>query len=439
MHLVGFLGTGPTSHRGGGWRHPAAETRLLESEFWEGVARTLEAAKFDAAFFADGLSFYGQAHVSRGGLVYLLDPVPLAMNVLRATSHLGVGVTASTSFTEPFGLARTLGTVDHLSGGRLAWNVVTSGSDTEARQFGLDGLPDREARYDRATEVVEACIELWESFPADALIVDKQSGRYIDPTKLRAFQYEGEHVRTQGPLTAPGSPQGRPVIMQAGASERGRQFAAQFGEVIFTLPKSVADMRASYADIKRRVAEAGRSPTDCKILPGITAVVGETEHIARERLAYAEELLDDEVALEWTAASTGIDLTGVGRDTPLESFSGGHQGSVTYLQRLEAIQRDAGRPLTVLEAARHFCLHGFPTVVGSPEQVADQLQEMFESEAADGFVLNWQIIPGSIEDFTRMVVPLLQERGVFRAEYPGTTLRDTLRGSSADPRGGDAR
>src|SRR5206468_2116459 len=160
----------------------------------------------------------------------------------------------------------------------------------------------------RAAEVVEACIELWESFPAHALIMDKESGHFIDTTRLRSFEYRGEYVRTAGPLTVPASPQGRPVIMQAGASERGRQFAAKYGEVIFTLSHTLAEMQAYYADMKRRVVEAGRSPDDCKILPGITVSVGETEQIARDRLAYAEELLDDEVAIEWTSASTGTNL-----------------------------------------------------------------------------------------------------------------------------------
>ena len=219
MHLVGFLGSGTVDVLGG-WRHPAADPRLLESSTWEGVARTLEDAKFDAVFFADAYLFFGEAHIARGGLMYILDPVPLAANVLRATSRLGVGVTVSTSFFEAYGLARTLGTVDYLSGGRLAWNVVTSAFDREAKQFGMDKLLNREERYDRAQEVVEACLGLWQSFPPDALILDKEHGRFVDPALLEPFEYHGKHVHTQGPLTVPSSPQGHPVMLQAGASER---------------------------------------------------------------------------------------------------------------------------------------------------------------------------------------------------------------------------
>ena len=248
---------------------------LLEAAFWEGLARTLEDAKFDAAFFADSYIFLGEAHVARGGLVYMLDPVPLAMSVLRATSRLGVGVTVSTGYFEPYGLARTLGTIDYLSGGRLAWNVVGGSFDAEAQRFGLEKLLDRDARYDRATEVVEACIELWESFPADAVIMDKKSGRFIDPSRLRSFEYRGEHVRTSGPLTVPASPQGRPIIMQAGASERGRRFAAEYGEVIFTLSHSLAEMREHYADMKRRVGGFGRAiPMTARSFRGSACVVG---------------------------------------------------------------------------------------------------------------------------------------------------------------------
>lgn len=432
MHLIGFLASG-TWDESGGWRHPATDSRILESPMWEGLARTLEDARFDAAFFADAFVWYGDASVERGGLNYMLDPLPLAVNVLRATTHLGVGVTYSTTFYEPFGIARTLGTVDYLSGGRFAWNVVTSTFDAEARRFGMEKMPGRAERYDRAEEVVEACVRLWESFPADALVLDKEGGQFIDPSRLRPFEYHGKHVSTEGPLTVPASPQGGPVIMQAGASERGRQFAARLGEVIFTLSHSVHEMQSYYSDVKRRVVEAGRAPEDCKIIAGIDVTVAETEQIARDKQAYADELLDDDVAIEWTSSSTGANLRALPPDARLESLQGTHEGSTSYLQRLEAIQRDVGRPLTIREASREFCLRGTPRIVGDPEQVADQLQEMFEAEAADGFMLGGTVMPGSLESFARLVVPVLQKRGLFRTEYPGTTLRETLRGRAREP------
>ncbi len=425
MHMVGFLGSGTVDEMGG-WRHEAADPRLMDAAMWEGVAQTLEEAKFDAAFFADSYVFYGRAHIERGGLMYMMDPLPLAMSVLRATTHLGVGVTVSTSFNEAFVLARTLGTMDLLSGGRMAWNVVTSSFDREAQLFGMERILERDARYDRATEVVEACLQLWDSFAPDAFVLDKKTGQFIDGSRLKEFEYRGKYVKTNGPLTLPQSPQGRPIIMQAGASERGRQFAARFGEVLFTIASSFDEAQKYYADVKRRVAEAGRRPEDCKILQLVNTVVGETEQIARDRLAYAESLLDDDVAIEWASASTGSNLVDLPPDSPLDSLSGSREGSTAYLQRLQAVQRDAGRSLTIREAARLYCLQGSPKLVGTAEQIADHLQMMFENGAADGFVVGASLTPGSHEDFARTVVPILQERGLFRTEYPGTTLRDSL-------------
>jgi FMN-dependent oxidoreductase (nitrilotriacetate monooxygenase family) len=428
MHLVGFLASG-TWDESGGWRHPATDPRILDSQMWEKLARTLEDARFDAAFFADAFVWYGDASIERGGLNYMLDPLPLAVNLLRVTTHLGVGVTYSTTFYEPFGIARTLGTVDYLSGGRFAWNVVTSTYDAEARRFGMEKMLGRAERYDRAEEVVEACQQLWDSFPAEALVLDKESGQFIDPSRLKPFTFRGKHVSTEGPLTVPASPQGGPVIMQAGASERGRQFAARVGEMIFTLSHSLAAMQDYYSDMKRRVVEAGRQPDDCKIIAGIDVTVAETEQIAREQQAYADSMLDDDVAIEWTSASTGANLRAMPPDALLDTLQGTHEGSTSYLKRLEGIQRDVGRPLTIREASREFCLRGTPRIVGNPEQVADEIQALFEAEAADGFMLGGTVMPRSLETFAQLVVPVLQERGLFRTEYPGTTLRDTLRGA----------
>lgn len=426
LHLIGFLGTGPTVHHYGTWRHPATDNRFLESAFWERIALTLEDAKFDAVFFADAQVLYSDEVMSRGGLLYLLDPVPLAANVLRATRHLGVGVTVSTTFYEAYALARTLGTVDFLSGGRLAWNVVTSVYDEEARRFSMAKMPDRDMRYDRAREVLEACFELWDSFSPDAFIVDQGSGRFMDPAKLKTFEYVGDHVRTRGPLNVPASPQGRPVIMQAGGSEKGRDFAARFGEVIFTMANSVDGMRSFYADMKRRAAAAGRDPDDCKIFPLIQVSVAETESIARERLEYVNELIDDDAAIAWTSLATGADLRSMSPDEPLANLRVGPEGSTGSLNLLLSTRNGDNSTLTVREAARLFSSTTALTVAGTPEQVADQMQEIFETGGADGFILAAPVMPGSFEDFARLVVPVLQQRGLFRTEYPGTTLRETL-------------
>jgi FMN-dependent oxidoreductase (nitrilotriacetate monooxygenase family) len=427
MHLMGFLCAGPTVFHLGTWRHPQSDPRVLETAFSENVARTLEAAKFDAVFFQDGIGFQDEASVARGGLIPMLDPVPLTANILRATTNIGVGVTVSTSFYGPYHIARSLGTIDYLSGGRLAWNVVTSVLDAEAQFYGLEEIPDRESRYSRAADVVEATIQLWESFGPDALIADKQSGEYIDPAKLNWFDYRGDFVRTKGPLSVPPSPQGRPIIMQAGQSESGRQFAARFAEVIFSIATTPAGMKAFYSDMKRRVVEAGRSPEDCTILPLVQVYLGESEAIARERMEYIDRLIDEDAAISWASASTGIDFGAFSPDEPLEVVED-YKGSRAFQDFLNELQDGEEKTLTLREAARSLSgSAGFPTLIGTPEQVADQMQAIFEDEGADGFMIGAPVMPGTFEEFARAVVPILQRRGLFRREYPGTTLRETLR------------
>ena len=256
MRLVAFLKTGPTAHHHGMWRHPETDNDFLDPAWYEHVARVLEKGKFDCLFFADTLGLFDNyrgtfdAILKGGGQMGFLDPLPVLAVMSRVTRHIGLGATMSTTFHNPYQIARTLGTLDVLSKGRMAWNVVSSISNLEARNFGQDELPPRNLRYDRADEVMEACFRLWESWEPDALIVDKESGVFADPSKVHYVDYAGKWIKTRGPLTVPRSPQGHPVIMQAGASDRGRDFAARWSEMIFTLQHSKADMQAFYADIK---------------------------------------------------------------------------------------------------------------------------------------------------------------------------------------------
>jgi FMN-dependent oxidoreductase (nitrilotriacetate monooxygenase family) len=423
MHMVMLNVAGPTNFM---WQHPADRGRFLDADYWDGVARTLEEAKFDAIFFADAQVFFNDTTVRRGGELYMLEPQMLAMSIARATRHLGIGITVSTSLFEPYGLARSLGTLDLLSKGRIAWNVVTSSSDLEARRYGMDALLDRSARYDRADEVLEACGRLWRSFPSEAFVLDRKSGCFMDPDRLDAFHYEGRHVRTQGPLTVPPSPQGRPVIMQAGASERGRQFAARWAEVIFTHQYTLSHMRDFYQDLKARVVAAGRTADDCAILPLITVTVGETEAIARDKNAYVNALVDDETAIGYTSAHLGVDLGRFAPDQPVPELSAS-VGSLGAYGSLREVSQAEG--LTLAQVARRYTLDGLaPEIVGTPEHVADALQQMFEQRGCDGFMLGFKTMPGAVEDFCRMVVPILQERGVYRRNYSATTLRGHLAG-----------
>lgn len=424
MHLVSFLMTGPTSHHHGMWRHPETDNGFLEPRYWEHIARTLEQGKFDAFFFADALAFYSETIMARGGQMSLLDPVPLIAMMSRVTKHIGLGVTLSTSFVPPHAIARSLQTLDLLSGGRVAWNVVTSASDREAQAFGLDALLPRNERYERAQEVVESCVALWKSWGEGALLMDKDTGDFIDANKVEMVDYKGKYVSARERFTVPPSPQGHPVIMQAGSSPRGRDFAAQWAELVFTLQHSLSDMQDFYRDIKGRVEKFGRDPDGCAILTSVDPIIGETEEVARGKQKYINDLVDPELGVALMSAHTGLDLTKYPLDKPVEDIpaEGGSRGSFDVI-----LQGTRAENLSLGEAAKRFATSELcPQVVGTPESVADQLQEMFEEKGCDGFILTPTEMPSSLEAFCRSVVPILQKRGIFRKDYPGETLRQTL-------------
>ena len=430
MHLVAYLKTGPTALHVGGWRHPEATLDdILKPSRYEHIARVLEAACFDACFFADLFGLYDlhrgsfDAYLRRGGQVSYLDPTVVLPVMAAATRHLGLGATLSTSFHTAYHLARWLGSLDVMSGGRVAWNVVTSATDLEAQNAGLDALPPREERYDRADEVLEACFALWEGWDPDALVLDKQAGVMADPGKVRYANYQGKWVKTRGPLSIPRSPQGRPVIMQAGSSDRGRDFAARWAEAIFTTQRDIADMRAFREDIHARMAARGRAPEDCAILPGISVVLGETESIARERADYLNSLIDPELSLAASSSSLGADLSKLGTGRSLEELQG-NQGMQGTRDLLEQNMKAEGLSLQEAAVKRG---HG-REIVGTPQQVADRLEAIFAAGACDGFVLAPTMFPGMFEQFCRAVVPELQRRGLFRTRYSGATLRENLRG-----------
>jgi FMN-dependent oxidoreductase (nitrilotriacetate monooxygenase family) len=316
MHLLAYVKTGPTAQLAGAWRHPEADLDdIFEPERYEHMARVLGAARFDGCFFADTLGlpdiYKGSfdTYLRYGGQLSYLDPMIVLPVMARATRHLGLGATLSTTFHHPYHLARILASLDHLSHGRACWNVVTSTTDFEARNFGLAGLPAKELRYDRADEVVEACCALWDCWQEDALVMAKESGLFIDPEKVRYADYEGRYVRTRGPLTIPRSPQGRPVLMQAGSSPRGRDFAARWAEAIYCSSGSKNDATEFYTDIKERMARFGRAPADCAICTSTTVVLGETEAIAREKAEYLFSLVPLEMVLATNSAMLGADLS----------------------------------------------------------------------------------------------------------------------------------
>ncbi|MAC77865.1 MAG: LLM class flavin-dependent oxidoreductase [Rhodobacteraceae bacterium] len=428
MHLVAYLKTGPTARHVGGWRHPEAVLDdFLTPQRYADTARMLEAAKFDGCFFADLFGLYDihrgshEAYVRHGGQVSWLDPKVVLPVMAGATTHLGLGATLSTTFHMPYELARWLGSLDVMSGGRVAWNVVTSATDLEAKNAGIDRLPGRQERYDRADEVLEACFRLWDSWDEDPFILDKTAGVFADPDKVHYANYEGRYVRTRGPLSVPRSAQGRPVIMQAGSSDRGRDFAARWAEAIFTAHRGIADMQAFSTDIRTRMADLGRDPGDVKILTATSVVLGETESIARERADYLASLVEPELATANSSSRLGADLTKLAEGRSLADLQG-NQGIKGSQLLLEQTMKAEGVSLAQAAAGA-----GQSEIVGTAETVADRLEEMFVSGGCDGFVVAPTYHPGMFEQFCRSVVPELQRRGLFRTQYRASTLRGNLR------------
>ena len=429
MHLVAYLKTGPTAMHVGGWRHPEATLHdILDPSRYAHIARVLEEACFDGCFFADLFGLYDvhggsfDAYVRRGGQISFLDPTVVLPVMAAATTRLGLGATLSTTFHSAYHLARWLGSLDVMSKGRVAWNVVTSATDLEAQNAGLDELPTREGRYDRADEVLEACFALWNSWDDDPFVLDKASGVLADPSKVHYANYQGRWIRSRGPLSIPRSPQGRPVIMQAGASDRGRDFAARWAEAVFTVQREPGEMRAFYEDLKGRMERRGRAPSDCAVLPAISVVLGETESIAREKAAYLASLVDPELNLAASSSGLGADLTKLQPGADLKALQR-NQGMAGTEQNIASRMQSEG--LTLKEAAAK---RGTREVVGTASQVADHMQALFEAGVCDGFVVAPTTFPSMFEQFCRSVVPELRRRGLFRKAYAGATLRENLRG-----------
>jgi FMN-dependent oxidoreductase (nitrilotriacetate monooxygenase family) len=437
MKFVTLMCAGPTNHNNGGWRHPDGDGHLvLDPARYEEIARISEEGLFDAIFLVDyqfiqGHSPTAQNRVVRhGGQMVMLDPLQICACMARATKHIGVTATLSTSFHNPYHIARAFASLDHISHGRAGWNVVTSGNPLEAKNFGQDGLQLRGDRYDYADEVMEACTALWNTWEPDALKFDKQSGYFADPAKVRWVKYQGEHVRTEGGLTTPHPPQGSPVIMQAGSSERGRAFAARWAEVVFTLQNDQAKARAFYAEMKDRVRANGRPDHHCAILPAIDIIVGATEAEARAESEYVDSLASTELGLQTLTDLTGVDMFALPRDMLLADVPVDAERAVSigiYQNALNARTRD-GKPLTIGQAGQLYAATWMsPRLVGTPAQIVDEMEARFRSEACDGFVIGTSTTPMGLKNFVRLIVPELQRRGLYRTEYEGRTFRENIR------------
>ncbi len=432
MSLVGFMQAGSTTVYAGSWRHPATEHGFLDAGYYAKLGRILEQGCFDMLFFDDRLAMPGIYGGSVAEAVRVgARPVKLDLSVVLGviagvTERIGLGATYSTTYYSPFHVARTFATLDHLTGGRAAWNVVTSVNDSEAQNFGVKEHLAHDERYDRADEFLEATTGLWDSWEDDALVLDRVGGVFADPDKVHELDYQGKWYSVRGPLTVPRSPQGRPVLLQAGSSGRGRDFAARWAELIFTGDPDIDIARSHYKDQKERMGAGGRDPEAIKMLPMAYTVVGESRAHAEEReQVFLNDLVDPLASLTLLSELMNYDFSTMSLDDEItdelvESVSG-IRGLV---QNLRA---HIGDTVTLADLAGHRAtlLQG-PRFVGTGADVADQMEEWVETEACDGFVIAATHTPGAYEDVVRMVVPELQRRGVFRTRYPGQTLRDTL-------------
>ena len=433
MALVGFMQAGNATVYAGSWRHPATEHGFLTAGYYEKLGRTLEDGCFDLMFFDDRLAMpgiYGGSvaeAVRTGARPVKLDLSIVLGIVAAATRSIGLGATYSTTYYSPFHVARTFATLDHLSGGRAAWNVVTSVNDGEAQNFGLKEHLAHDARYDRADEFLEATTGLWDSWDDDALVLDRETPLFAHPDKVHELNYEGEWFDVRGPLTVPRTPQGRPVLMQAGSSGRGRAFAAKWAELIFTGDPGIDVARAHYKDQKEKIGEQGRHPDSIKMCPMAYTVVGESKAHAEEReQLFLNDLVDPMASLTLLSELMNYDFSGLSLDAPItdeliESVSG-IRGLVQNIKT-----HIGGDTVTLGDLAGHRAtlLQG-PRFVGTGPDIADQMEAWFDSGACDGFVIAATHSPGAYEDVVRLVVPELQRRGVFRDRYTSSTLRGHL-------------
>ncbi|MFE4196919.1 LLM class flavin-dependent oxidoreductase [Paenarthrobacter sp. NPDC056912] len=435
-HMALGLLLSPASSHIAGWRHPDA----LSNAGWDfqdilSVAKSAEDAKLDFVFLADELCApEGDAEtLSRDPVIYRFEPLTLLAALAVSTERIGLVATQTTTYNEPYHIARKFASLDHLSKGRTGWNLVTSYVEAEARNFSRSEHLKNADRYERAEEFFRVAAGLWDSWDDDAFVLDKESGRYFDPDKMHVLNHQGEHFSVRGPLNVRRSPQGRPVQVQAGSSEAGKNLAAQYAEVAFTAQNSLQAALAFSQDLKDRAEKAGRSRDSLKVIAGVQTIIGATLEEAQAKYRQMQELIHPEVGLARLSQLLGFDLTEYPLDEPLPDVI---PETEAYKSRQQLIVETARREnLTVRELyLRVVGAYGHRVVIGTAQTVADELSEWFEAGAVDGYILSPPYLPDGFDDFRDHVLPLLRERGLFRSEYSGTTFRDHL-GLSRPERG----
>jgi len=424
LRLAAFMR--PTTIHTGAWRYPGAwPDANFNFPHIKRLAQTLERGKFDAFFMADHMAVLNMPTkaLKRSHTATSFEPFTLLSALSQATERLGLAATASTTFDTPYHIARRFASLDHISGGRAAWNVVTTSNPDAALNFGMDEHMEHSQRYRRAREFYDVVTGLWDSWADDAFIRDVENGIYFDPDKMHVLDHKGEFLSVRGPLNIARPIQGWPVIVQAGASEPGRQLAAETAEAVFTSQASLAIGQAFYKDVKGRAEKLGRSRDHIKILPAAFVVVGDTLEEARRKRDKLDSLVHPDSGLASLSIALGHDASGFDLDGPLPEIP---ETNDSKSGRERTIQLARSENLTVRELAQRVGGRTGLSFIGTPKMIADQMQEWLETEGSDGFTIQFPFLPMGLDDFVNQVVPELQRRGIFREEYEGRTLRENL-------------
>jgi alkanesulfonate monooxygenase len=424
LHLGAFMR--PVSIHTAWWRYPGAfPDANFNFAHLKRFAQTLERGKFDAFFMADHLAVLNMPvqALKRSGTVTSFDPLVLLPALAAVTERIGLIATGSTTFNQPYDLARKFASLDSLSNGRAGWNVVTTSNPDAALNFNMDEHMQHGDRYRRAREFYDVVTGLWDSFADDAFIRDPESGVFFDPEKMHVLGHKGENFSVRGPLNIARPPQGWPVIVQAGASDAGRQLAAETAEMVFAAGGSIEGARAFYADVKGRMPKVGRDPEHLKILPGALVIVGETMEEARAKKEKLDSLVHPESGLASLSVALGCDASGFELDAKLPEIP---ETNASKSSRERVIELAKRKNLTVRQLAQQVGGYAGQSFVGTPASIADEMQEWLETRACDGFNVMFPTVPAGLDEFVDMVVPELQRRGLFRKDYEGTTLREHL-------------
>ncbi len=417
----------PVSIHTAAWRYPGGTPDAnFNLKALVKYAQTLERGKFDAFFMADHLAVLNMPMeaLKRSATVTSFDPLTLLPALAMATKHLGLIATASSTFEPAYTIARRFASLDHISEGRAGWNLVTTSNPDAALNFGLDDQMPHAERYARAREFFDVVTGLWDSWADDAFIRDVESGVYFDPSRLHVLDHKGKYLKVRGPLNIARPVQGWPVIVQAGASDAGRQLAAETAEMVFAAGGPIDGARAFYADVKGRAAKIGRNPDHIKILPGAFVVVGDSLDEAKEKRARLDSLVNYDSSIAAVSMALGVDARQFDPDKPLPDDIPETEASKSGRERV--IELGKRENLTVRQIAGRLGGYGGLGMLGTPAMIADQMEEWLVTEACDGFNVMFPYLPGGLDDFVDKVVPELQRRGLFRTEYEGTTLRENL-------------